>query len=237
MNKIPIIRKNSYKDYLGSGLLGGFFAGIVFMLITLLGSGSLSTSLAVGAGVWVFIIIIYMTVGFPSEEYFKRKKKIAGLKSDKYSYLYDNNFKLHEDLYFEGVFEGYFFRIYPIKEWVPKGKDIEFVVIKAYFNYDPEVITDIKGLSGEYYLGYLIFGNKYVSYLPKDWDMINFKENLEGVVTILKREHLYPIDINIWEEEVGIKIKAARQDEEESRTKHLLRIGNFLDIKYTKPGK
>ena len=87
MNKVPIIRKNSYKDYLGSGLLGGFFAGLLFMLITLLGSGSLSTSLSVGAGVWVFIIIIYMTVGFPSEEYFKRKKMIASLQSDKTAFF------------------------------------------------------------------------------------------------------------------------------------------------------
>jgi len=237
MNKVPIIRKNSYKDYLGSGLLGGFFAGLLFMLITLSGSGSLSTSLSVGAGVWVFIIIIYITVGFPSEEYFKRKKMIASLQSDKYSFLYDNDFKLHEDLYFEGIFEGYFFRIYPMEKWVPKGKDIKYDVIEAYYNYDSEETPDIKGLSGDYYLGRLHFVNKMVSYLPCDWEMINFKENLEGVVNILKREHLYPIDINTWEEEAGMKIKAARQKEEESRTKHILRIGKFLDVKYTKPEK
>jgi hypothetical protein len=34
-----------------------------------------------------------------------------------------------------------------------------------------------------------------------------------------------------------MKIKEARKKEEESRTKHILRIGKFLDAKYTKPEK
>jgi hypothetical protein len=237
MNKVPIIRKNSYKDYLKTSIFGGFLAGLVFGLITLLGSGSLSTSLSVGAGVWVLIIIIYMAVGFPGEEYFKRKKRIARLQSSKYNFLYENDFKLHEDLFFEGTYQDYFFRISPMVKWVPKGDDIEYEVIEAYYDYDPGKIPDIKSLNGEYYPGVLTFANKTVSYLPKDWDMIDFKENLEGVVSILKREHLHPIEMKIWEKEVGEKLKSAKKEEEESRTKHLLKIGRILDIKYTKTEK
>ena len=68
-------------------------------------------------------------------------------------------------------------------------------------------------------------------------NIIDFKENLDGIVSILKREHLHPIDIKIWEKEVGKKLKAVKKAEEESRTKHLHKIGRILDIKYTKTKK
>ncbi len=102
MNKVPVIRKNSYKDYLNTSILGGFFIGLIFGFIALMNTGSFMYFLGVGGALWILIIFIYMLIGFPREEYFKRKKRIEKLESGKYIYLYENNFKLHEDLFFEG---------------------------------------------------------------------------------------------------------------------------------------
>jgi hypothetical protein len=233
MNKVPIIRKNSYKEYLNTSILGGFMAGLLFGGLALLSSGSILVFIGVGIGLWGFIIIIYMTVGFPREEYFKRKKRIVELQSRKYNFLYENNFELHEDLFFEGIFKGYYFRIYPIVKWIQKGNDIKYETIEAYYDYDKNRFNHEKenNLCGEYFLGQLEFGNQIVGYLPKDWECPNFKENLEGLLYILKREGLYPIEKSVWDKEIGDKLKREKEEEEESRTVHLLRIGKFLDIK------
>ncbi|MDD4108085.1 MAG: hypothetical protein PHH93_05130 [Prolixibacteraceae bacterium] len=101
----------------------------------------------------------------------------------------------------------------------------------SYRNSGLESITDLT-------LNYRMNGTKNSSIIALQVkNIIDFKENLDGIVSILKREHLHPIDIKIWEKEVGKKLKAVKKEEEESRTKHLLKIGRILDIKYTKTEK
>lgn len=86
MNKIPIIRKGSYKDYLNNSIGGGFILGLLFFLISL-PTNSVINSMWIGLSLWVGVIILFIGVGFTSEEYFKRKQKIKKLYSDKYAFL------------------------------------------------------------------------------------------------------------------------------------------------------
>ncbi len=240
MNKVPIIRKNSYKDYLNTSIPGGFFAGLIFGFIALINTNSFTYFLGVGGITWFLIILIYMLIGFPGEEYFKRKKRIAKLQSEKYEFLHANHFELHEDLYFHGKFNEYYFQVFPTTKWIKKGVSLDFDIIQAFYDFDNDRFGNKENeqdLSGEYYLGNLDFKNKTVTYLPRDWETPDFKENLQGLTSILKREKLMPIEIGTWENEIGNKLKKEKEEEEESRTVHLIKIGKLLDIKYIKPEK
>lgn len=238
MNVVPIIRKNSYKDYLGTSVLGGFMIGLIFGLIALFNSHSI-VSLYIGIALWMLTIIITMTFGFPRQEYFKRKKRIAKLQSEQYTFLYEKGFQLHEDLYFEGFYEGYFFRIIPLTKWFSKKHEIEYVVIEAYYFWenDKMISRDESNLDGLYFIGELNFANSRVSYLPKDCYNPDFKYNMDGLVSILKRVNLMPLSKVDWDREIGKRLIKEKEEELESRTVHLVRIGKILNLKYTREEK
>jgi len=79
-----------------------------------------------------------MLIGFPSEEYFKRKKRIAKLQSGKYKYLIENNFQINQDLYFQGKYNEFYIEIYPTSKWIKKGESLEFDIIQAFYDFDDE---------------------------------------------------------------------------------------------------
>ena len=236
INNIPIIRKGFYKDYVSNGVFGGFIAGIIFFLI-MLANNRLLTSIITGFIIWMLIIISF-GIGFITEEYFKRKKAIRKLFSDKYSFLLLNGFNIHEDLVFEGLYKEYFIRVMPKTQWQKKGKDIEYDLIETFYSIDMGNDTnDIKQrLSGDYYLGRLVFENNAVGFLPKDWETPDFKANLDNLINFLKKEGLNPISKDEWDKSTGNKLKEEQELEEKSRTRQILKIGK-LDIKYIKRTK
>jgi len=106
--------------------------------------------------IWAFVIVLWIGVGFTSEEYYKRKKQIKKLMSDQYAFLDLHGFTLHEDLYFEGIYEGFFFRVCPATEYIKKGyagkKAVEYVIIESFYRFASEP-TDAEReakMSGEY---------------------------------------------------------------------------------------
>lgn len=238
MNKIPIIRKGIYKDYLGSSFLGGLILGLFSFLLSLLLGNSASDSLWIGFSLWIGMIILVIGVGFTSEEYFKRKKEIKKLFSDKYSFLDSISFELHQDLYFDGIYQDYHFRVIPKTKWQERQKDIEYVIIEAFYRFDSDHdgINRETNLSGEYFLGQLHFANQCVGFIPKDWEMPNFKENFDGLISILKREKLFSFPSVEWENTIGKRLKEMDEIETKSRTKQILKIGK-LEMKYTKQKK
>lgn len=145
---------------------------------------------------------------------------------------------MHQDLYFEGIYKDYHFRVLPMTEWQERKKDIEYVIIEAFYTFDKGQIDSEKekNLSGNYFLGQLHFANHCVGFVPKDWELPNFKENFDGLIGILKREKLMPFSRLEWEEIFGKKLKEEEIKEEKSRTKQILKIGK-LDLKYVKPKK
>jgi hypothetical protein len=82
MNEIPVISKGSIKDYWSNGFEGGLLIGILVFLMSLINNSALN-SLYFGLIAWGGIIAIWIGIGFTSEEYYKRKKKIKKLTSDK----------------------------------------------------------------------------------------------------------------------------------------------------------
>ncbi len=238
MNEIPIIRKGSYKDYLGSSFLGGLFLGLFSFLLSLLLGNSAIDSLLIGFSLWIGVVIFFTGIGFTSEEYFKRKKEIKKLRSDKYSFLDAKSFLLHQDLYFEGIYQDYHFRVIPKTKWRERQKDIDYVIIEAFYRFDNEGdnIEREANLSGEYFLGQLHFANQCIGFIPKDWEKPNFKENFDGLISILMREKLFPFPIAEWENTIGIRLKEIEDIETKSRTKQILKIGK-LEMKYTKQKK
>lgn len=241
MNEIPVIRKGSIKDYWSNGFGGGLLIGILVFLMSLINNNALN-SLYFGLIAWGGIIAIWIGIGFTSEEYYKQKKKIKKLTSDKYEFLDKQDFILHEDLYFEGIYNGFFFRVLPMTKWIEKGrgrgKDIEYVAIESFYTFDSDSSDNEREakMCGDYFLGNIYFGNHCAGFVPKDWGSPDFKENFDGLISIFKRENLTPLMKEDWENTFGEKLKKAKEDEEKAKTKQLLKIGK-LDIKYKKPDK
>jgi hypothetical protein len=229
MNEAPIIRKGSYKDYLTPAIYGGFIIGIMWFLISLI-EKPVASSLLTGLFVWIGWIILY-GIGFLSEEYYMRKIQIKKLKSKKYFFLHENSFQIHSDLFFEGIYKEYFIRVLPMTS-KRKKKDIEYDVIEAYYTFNSENYEE-EYLTGNYFWGELYFSNHCVGFLPKDWKNPDFKENLDGLISILKRENLNPLSKEEWENSFGKALKEQREKEERSRTKQIIKIGKF-EVKYIK---
>jgi hypothetical protein len=228
MNKIPIIRKGAYKDYWVNGFFGGLILGLLFFLISLIDS-SFEKALSVGLLLWIVIMILFAGLGFLSEEYFKRKKKISKLYSSKYTFLDKNNFVLDQDLFFEGEYEGFWFKVIPITKWQEKGKDIEYDIIMAFYTFDSDLhgIENESNLCGDYFLGHLDFHNGCVKFVPKDWGNPNFRSNFDELVSILKRNKLIPYSKRDWEKRMGGRLNdiSNKEGEIKSEQKHT-NIGN-----------
>jgi len=239
MNQIPVIRKGAIKDYWSNGIVGGFLLGLIFFLISLMGH-SVSGALVNGLAVWIGIVVLFIGVGFTSEEYFKRKKRIKELTSSKYAFLDENGFTLHPDLYFEGTYKEFFFRILPMSKWIEKkrgrGKDIHYVIFESFYSLNSGSQNPGKEekMGGDYYIGRIHFANQCASLLPKDYENTDFKMNLDGLISIFQRNNLQPISKEEWDNTHGKRLDEEREMAEKTKTKRIVKIGK-LDIKYRKP--
>jgi hypothetical protein len=227
MNNIPIIRKGSYKDYLDSSVRVGLFVGLLYFLASLPIDSAID-SLWSGFYVWIGILFLG-AIGFIIEEYFVRKKKIKKLYSNKFSFLDAKSFVLNQDLYFEGIYQNYHFRVVPMTKWQKRKKNIEYVVIEAFYRFESDNDDNKRemNLRGEYFLGHLNFANQCVGFIPKDWELPNFKENFDGLIGILKRNKLVPFSKVEWENTIGKRLKEVKELETKSRTKQILKIGKL----------
>lgn len=239
MNEIPIIRKGTFKDYFKPGCALGVFIGGIATIGSLVDGGhSLLYSLLMGFFVWSIMVFLVGGIAFGGHEYFERKKRIKKLKSKKYSFLHKESFQLHSDLFFEGTYKEYFIRVLPMSEWQNARKEIEYYIIEAYYTFDLENDEEKeKNLTGVYFLGELHFSNHCVGYIPKDWRNPDFKNNLDGLISILKREKLKPFSKEDWESSFGKELKEEQEKDEKTRTKQVIKIGKLFDIKYIKKNK
>ena len=237
MNENQKIKKGSFIEYLKLGIFGGIPVGLIFFGVSLLEKKTTYNALLIGVFIWIVVIVLF-GVGFIVEEYFIPKKRLKRLKSEKYSFLHENSFQMHSDFFFEGTYNEYFVRIFPMSKFQNTKKDIEYDIIVAYYTLDSKNSEEReKYLTDNYFLEKLHFSNHCVGYLPEDWKNPNFKYNLDGLVSILKREKLKPISKEEWENSFGKKLEEEREKEELSRTKQILKIGKILDVKYIKKQK
>ena len=234
MNEIPIIRKGSFKEYFKPVCgLGVLFGGLTTIISLVDGGHSLIYSLLKGLFVWSIMVFIVGGIAFFGYEYFERKKRIKKLKSEKYSFFHKESFQLHSDLFFEGTYKEYFIRVLPMSELQNARKKIEYDIIEAYYTFDMED-NEEKKTTVNYFLGELHFSNHCVGFLPKDWENPDFQNNLDGLISILRRENLKPFSKEDWENSFGKKLKVQQEKDEKARTKQIVKIGKLLDIKYIK---
>lgn len=233
-----INKRKKLRPYLEGGLGGGFLAGLVMFGGNLLDPGNtLSNALFMGFFWWSIVIFLYMAA-YMIMEYCIPKEREKRLRLKKYIFLYENGFRVDEEFFFEGKYKGYACRIFLMSYRQGRKKDIEYDLIQVFYANESEIDNIYEKeefLSGEYYGGNLSFSNNSVIYLPKDWEKINFKESLDGLIHLLNREGLPPISIEQWEEKYGTKLKEEKEEDIRNRTKQILKIGNLLDIKYIKP--
>lgn len=235
MNTVPIIRKGSIKDYWSNGLVGGILIGGIVFLISIMDT-RFPLALLNGLIAFIAIIFLFIGVGFLSEEYFLRKRKIKTLSSKKYDFLDANNFRLHQDLYFEGWYNGFWFRIIPTEFPKSRGEVWVYEVIEAYYQIsaDEQETEKIEEyLTGNYFLGEIYFSNHRAAFIPRDWQNPDLKENLDGLVSIFKSEKLEPLSKTTWEATWGQKLIEESLKDEQSRTKQIIKFWK-LDIKYIK---
>ncbi len=237
MNTIPIIRKGSFKDYRNSGLGNGILVGLVVFGLSLI-FNPFSTALMYGLLSLSGIFLLFIGVGFTSEEYFIRKKKIQKLYSARYAFLDEQHFTLYPDLYFEGEYRGFWIRVIPVTKYRERGKPVEYDIIEAFYDFESELpdTEREKQLCGNYYLGNIQFANHCAGFIPKDWQNPDFRENIDGLVSILRRGNLKPLSPKDWLDIHGRRLEEARDLDVKSRTKQILKFGK-LDIRYTRPEK
>ena len=103
--KIPIIRKEKFKEYLFPGMFWGVLAGFLFFLISLI-NDSFTQSVKTGFG-WMGAVLLISLIGFFSEEWYHRKRKLKKLQSGKYEELLKLGLKIDKDLNITGNIKGY----------------------------------------------------------------------------------------------------------------------------------
>ncbi|MDO5664625.1 MAG: hypothetical protein Q4G63_05140 [Bacteroidia bacterium] len=199
--KVPVIRKGEFKSYLKPGIATGAIFGVLGFFANMGGSSSLKSAILAGFVGFFFMLFIFIGIGFFSEEYFKRKQRLKKMHAKKYTFLHENNFSIHPDLYFEGIYRDYFFNVFPLTKISRKKKNINYVLIETFYssNNPEEIITKEKQLSSSYFIGDLVFDNHCVEFIPREYEFPDFKECFDGVIRILSEENFNPISKEEWE--------------------------------------
>ena len=231
---IHIIRKEKFMEYLIPGAFGGFVLGMIFFLISLF-ENSLTDSLKTGFVVWIGIIFLFTTVGFFSEEWYKRKRKLKKLlESKKYRKLFDLGLKINDELEFVGNIKNYNVNFWLYEKYLKPNKYIDKHYIEIYcipksFDNFQYVIDKIKNISG---IENAAWGYGILSIIYEE-NTNDFIEPLDLAIKYLIEESIIPLSKPDWENSFKKEIAKKREIEEKAKTKQLIKIGK-LDIKYVK---
>lgn len=182
------LKKTIQQKIVKEASLNGVIGMIVFVIFSLINS---SFEAAIIKGM-VLGIVFFISVALWSKNSWK--KRVKKLQSKRYESLNELGIGFNDDLYFEGVYNGFMVRILPVVENDKNNRIIEYDIIQAFYesksgntdNSDKAEIID-------YYLGELHFFDKWVCFIPKDFIKPNYKDNLDGLISILNREDYKPI--------------------------------------------
>lgn len=234
MVKVPIIRKGVYKNYLKNGFAGGFLLGLSWFLLLLL-QDSFLTSLWIGISFWIGTLFVFMVFGFLGQEYFSRRNMVKTLFNSKYEYLMEKKFQINEELFFEGYYGNYFFRVFPMKKKFNKREIINYDIINVFYKNDSlteeELDKKENTLCGDYFLGTLTFENQVMGFLPKDWESPCFEDNFDGAINVLERQQLFQVTYDEWEKTVGKRLEIEEEIKEKKKIKRIYKVGRFIEIK------
>ncbi len=230
---IHIIRKGKFKEYFIPSAFGGFVLGIIFFLISLF-QNSLTDSLKTGLAVWIGIIFLFTTIGFFSEEWYLRKRKLKKLNSEKYRKLFDLGLKINDDLEFVGKVNTFNVRFYLYEKYLKPNKYIDEHYVDIYcipkkIDKFRDVIDSIKNIYG---IENTAWGYGILSIVfSKNAESFNLP--IELTLNYLTKESIIPLSKSDWENTFEKKINNEKEIEEKARTKQIIKIGKF-DLKYLK---
>lgn len=200
----PIIRKEKIKEYKfvkNIFLRGGVGAIILFLLFTI--NNTIWTALWCSIIVWMSWVLIFFFIFYRSE-YYERSVIKKSLRSHRYSFFNKCDFEITKEMTLNGCYKGYEFNIIPITSVVKKMIKVQYDVIETYYEFTKGASCAKKeeNMSGEYFIGKIIFENQKIYLIPSKWDNPNFEEILNGLINILSRENLRPITKKEWENHV-----------------------------------
>lgn len=233
-NRVPAVKKETYKSYLVTAFAGGFALSLPLFILSLSDPPGKHHTLWVRLSVWGGAIVFLTSIFI--REYLGRKRKMEVLLSPRYDFLFEHGFTLHEDLFFEGVYEGFHMKI--ITAMRRRGQIQRFYdAIQIFYDSDPEDDNAKRehDISGTYYLGRLNFSDHTVLFLPKDWADTDFKENLTELIILFERLRVKPISKDDWLETYGIRLKEeAMQKQKERESNWLTKVCKRLGIETLK---
>ena len=237
--KVRLIRKEELKSYFISPLIYGPILGLIIFLVTLVDN---EFNISVGKS---FILGIAFAIGlqlfgFIIMEIIVRRNRIKKLQKDNFKILDQYGIHLSDDLVFRGKFKGFWIHIFPNEEVIKKRKKLYFT-INSYYDYPDSINNkdlrwnfDQKNCNN-YDIGTINFGGNAVTIVPNDKYNPDFKSSIDFLISKLQDLKLTPLDFNVWENNYIKPIKAKQEKEKQKRTKHIIKIGNIIDIKYEKP--
>jgi hypothetical protein len=237
--KIRLIRKEEFKNYFIPPLFYGPILGLIIFLVMLVDDDmrisaiqAFSLGLAFTFGIQLF--------GFITMEIFVRRNQIKKLQKENFKILGQYGIHLYDDLVFRGNYKGFWIHIYPHEEVIKKRKQLYFT-INSYFNYPDSLVDkdskwnyDQKNCD-KYDIGTINFGGNAVTIVPIDKNTPDFKSSIDFLISKLEELELTPLDFSIWEDKYIKPIKEKQEKEKQQRTKQIIKIGKYIDIKYEKP--
>lgn len=173
---------------------------ILILTISYLILGSRDDALVHGVGAGILVIASAWSAYRKNEIHNKRLLLSKYRKYPIFKYLWENDFKLNKDLYFEGKYQQYEFVIFIISKF-EDGIENNYIVIRSFYNLPITYSNNKKkerDLCGKYYFGELFFENNSVTFVPYDWKRPNFEENFNALISIYQRENLTPLSKNEW---------------------------------------
>jgi len=237
--KVRLIRKEEFRSYFIPALFYGSILGLIIYFVMLLDKSvqtaairAFSLGLGIAFGIQIF--------GFIVMEIIVRINQIRKLQKENFKILSHFGIQLHDDLVYKGNYKGFWIHIYPHEEIVKKRKQLYFT-INSYYNYPDSLVDkdskwnyDQKNCD-KYDIGTINFGGNAVTIVPIDRNNPDFKSSIDFLVFKLHKLGLTPLDYSIWEDKYIKPIKEKQEKEKQQRTKQIIKIGKFLDIKYEKP--
>lgn len=201
--KIPSIWKIAIKEYkfFKTIILKGAIITFIIFLLCLI-KNPVNIALYISLFVWLMMLIIYSLLIYKGE-YYDKKKVIKKLLQNKYIFFREQNFEIIEGFYLQGKYKDFSILVIP-RVTLQKRKiglleryeEIEYDQIIIFYTYDgiEDLVKKEKQMSGEYHIGKLYFRKKSVLFFVPHFEKPDFKDILDSLINILKREDLKPSD-------------------------------------------
>ena len=140
---------------------------------------------------WFLITLIYMLI-ILAENHYIPQSIIKPFEEKDYDFLRGKGFNITPNLTFEGIYNGFQIIIYSRFHYITNKKKIHYQIIETSYIINDCQKKREEAMSGEYNIGYLLFKEGSVYFMPRHRKEPNFEDILNNFINILRREDLSP---------------------------------------------